>query len=111
MVDSVYLHLIFEDSNETVTSLYAAKHSSIQSPKDAVEVLLKKQKRHSELKTMIKFFDHEITQEDLDTAARYGHFSQRPGDLFLKVNIHIDNAKNFIYDFLAILWCNSCTGT
>ncbi len=76
---------------QTVTSVFASGHPSIKSPEDAVKFLFPKHRHHLRYKIKHKtLHHHEVTQEELDVAAKFGRFSQRPSDLFLKVNqIHI----------------------
>jgi hypothetical protein len=71
---------------QTVTSLFASGHPLIKSPEDAVKLLFSKHHHHLPHKIKHKIFHHEVTQEELDVAAKFGRFSQRPSDLFLKVN-------------------------
>jgi len=71
--------------SESVTSLYASEHPEIKSPDDAVKCLFKKPNHFQRHKIKDNLFDQEITQEDLEIAVKYGRFSQRPSDLFLKV--------------------------
>ncbi len=77
-------------NQQTVTSLFACGHPSIRSPEDAVRLLFSKHCHNLRRKIKHKIVHTEVTQEELDTAAKFGRFSQRPSDLFLKVNqIHI----------------------
>jgi hypothetical protein len=77
-------------SKQTVTALLASRHPSLKSPGDAVKLLFPKQHHYLRHKVKHKILHHEVTQEELDVAAKFGRFSQRPSDLFLKVNrIHI----------------------
>jgi hypothetical protein len=81
---------------ETVTSLLASGHPSIKSPKDAVKFLFPRQHHHLWHKIKHKILHHEVTQEELDVAAKFGRFSQRPSDLFLKVNRTYIQMKNIL---------------
>jgi hypothetical protein len=71
---------------KTVTSLFGSGDPSIKSPEDAVKFLFPKHHHHLRYKIKHKIFDDEMTQEELDVAAKFGRFSERPSDLFLKVN-------------------------
>ncbi len=74
-------------SHQTVTSLFASGHPSIKSPGDAVKFLFPKHHHlHLRHKIKQKLFHPEVTQEELNIADKFGTFSQRPSDLFLKVN-------------------------
>ncbi|UJR19523.1 hypothetical protein I4U23_022653 [Adineta vaga] len=72
-------------TNETVTSVYATGQSTIKCPKDAIDILFKKSNHHLRSKVKHELLKHEVTQEEIDSAAKYGRFSQRPSDLFLKL--------------------------
>jgi hypothetical protein len=81
-------------SQQTVTSLFASGHPSIKSPGDAVKFLFSKHHHRLWYKIKHKIFHYEVTQDELDVAAKFGRFTQRPSDLFLKVNrthIQIEN--------------------
>jgi hypothetical protein len=89
-----YLRSIPNNTNETVTSLYASGHPNIKCPNDAAKVLFEKPAHRFRSKDK-----HEVTQEEMDAAAKYGRFPQRPSDLFLKVCVFIDYGINFIHVF------------
>jgi len=81
---------------QTVTSLLASGHPSIKSPEDAVKFLFPKHHHHFRYKIKHKILHHEVTREELDVATKFGRFSQRPSDLFLKVNrTHLQIKNNF----------------
>jgi hypothetical protein len=71
---------------QTVTSLFASGHPSINSPEDAVKFLFPQHRPHLRYKLKRKIRHYEVTPEELDVAAKFGRFSERPSDLFLKVN-------------------------
>lgn len=79
---------------QTVTSLFASGHPSIESPEDAVKFLFSKHRHYLRHTIKHKIFHHEVTQKELDVAAKFGRFSQRPSDLFLKVNRNHIQIKN-----------------
>jgi hypothetical protein len=83
--DLEHLHSISDSTSETVTSLYTSGHPTIKCPKDAANVLFKKLAYRLRLKAKHEFLKHEVTQEEMDAAAKYGRFPRRPSDLFLKV--------------------------
>jgi uncharacterized protein with PIN domain len=83
--DQEYLRSIPDDINETITSLYTSGHPAIKCPKDAAKVLFENLTHHLRSKVKHEFLEHEVTQEEMDAAAKYGRFPQRPSDLFLKV--------------------------
>lgn len=83
--DSEYIRWIADKTKDTVTSLYASNQSTIQSPEDAVKILLRKQGHHLGSKEKHEILEHVVTQEEMNAVAKYGRFSQRPSDLFLKV--------------------------
>lgn len=95
----ISLHSIPDDSNQTVTSLYASEHPNIKCPKDAAKILSEKPAHHLRSKIKHELLEHEVTQEDMDAAAEYGQFPERPSDLFLKVCVFIDYVINFIHVF------------
>ncbi|CAF0762736.1 unnamed protein product [Adineta steineri] len=72
-------------SQETVTSLFASGYSFIKSPEDAIKYLFSKNRYYLRRKFNRKKIRHEVTSEELDFAAEFGQFSQRPSDLFLKL--------------------------
>jgi hypothetical protein len=76
---------IDDDLNSSVSSLYASGHRAIKCPKDATEILFAKPAHHLQSKFKRQLLEHEVTQEDMDAAAEYGRFPQRPSNLFLKV--------------------------
>ncbi len=80
-----YLLSTHDGTNETVTSLYASGHPAIKCPKDAAKILFEKLAHHLRSKVKHELLEHEVTQEEMDAAAKYGRFPQRPSDLFLKV--------------------------
>ena len=80
-----YPKSIFEKTNNTVTSLYASNPLISRAPQQAADILLGKPKHHFQSKDQRKLFEHEVTNEEMDLAAKYGRFPQRPSDLFLKV--------------------------
>ncbi len=86
--NSEHLHLNFNATNETVTSLYASGHPNITCPKDATKILFEKPAHHLRSKVKREFLEHEVTQDEMDMAAKYGRFPQRPSNLFLKVCVH-----------------------
>ncbi|CAF1197233.1 unnamed protein product [Rotaria sordida] len=72
-------------SRQTVTSLLACEPSVVQSPQEAAETLFSKPLHHLRPRVNYEILQHEITQEELDAAAEYGRFIERPSDLFLKL--------------------------
>lgn len=70
----------------TVTSLFAHGYPLIKSSGDAVKVLFSKHRHYLRHKNKYKIIHNRITQEELDIAANFGRFLQRPSDIFLKVN-------------------------
>ncbi|CAF4643135.1 unnamed protein product [Rotaria socialis] len=70
---------------QTVTSVFASGYPSIKSPEEAVKFLFSKHHHHLWHKIKHKIVHHEVTQEEIDVAARFGRFFQRPSDLFLKL--------------------------
>ncbi|CAF3002949.1 unnamed protein product [Rotaria sp. Silwood2] len=72
-------------SRETVTSLLACEPPVVQSPQEAAEKLFSQPLHHLRPQINYEILQHEITQEELDTAAKYGRFIERPSDLFLKL--------------------------
>ncbi|CAF1585690.1 unnamed protein product [Adineta ricciae] len=54
-------------------------------PQQAVDILLDKPKHNFKSKDQQKLFEHEVTNEEMNLAAKYGRFPQRPSDLFLKL--------------------------
>lgn len=58
-----------------ITSLYTSEYSDIHNPEDATKALYDKPTHHLRMKFRHGFFDHKLTQEDLNTAAKYGRFS------------------------------------
>jgi hypothetical protein len=83
--DLASLPSIADGTTETVTSLYASGHPAVQCPKDAATILFEKPAYHLRSKIKHELLEHEVTQADMDVAAEYGRFPQRPSDLFLKV--------------------------
>ena len=89
---------LFPDSipQETVTSLLASGHPSIESPADAVKFLFHRYQHPLWYIIKQKILHYDLTQEELDVTTTFGRFSQRPSDLFLKVNrIHIQTKNIF----------------
>jgi hypothetical protein len=88
--------LLFGDNipRQTVTSVLASGYPLIRSPKDAAKFLFSKPHYHLRHKIKHKILHHEVTQEELDIAAKFGRFSERPSDLFLKVNLTNIQIKN-----------------
>ncbi|CAF4250542.1 unnamed protein product, partial [Rotaria sordida] len=72
-------------SRETITSLLACELPAVQSPREAAEILFSKPLHHLRSRINYEILQHEITQEELDAAAKYGRFIERPSDLFLKL--------------------------
>ncbi|CAF4538200.1 unnamed protein product, partial [Rotaria magnacalcarata] len=72
-------------SQETVTSVLAKEPSVIDNPRDAVRSLFSKPLNHLRPRINHETLEHEITPEELDAAAQYGRFMERPSDLFLKL--------------------------
>ncbi|CAM4798953.1 unnamed protein product [Rotaria magnacalcarata] len=72
-------------SQETVTSVLAKEPSVIDNPRDAVRSLFSKPLHHLRPRINHETLEHEITPEELDAAAQYGRFMERPSDLFLKL--------------------------
>ncbi|CAF4947150.1 unnamed protein product [Rotaria sp. Silwood1] len=70
---------------QTVTSLFACGHPLIRSPKDAIKFLFLKHYYHLRHDIERKILHHDVSQQELDAAAKFGRFSQRPSDLFLKL--------------------------
>ncbi|CAF1383989.1 unnamed protein product [Rotaria sp. Silwood1] len=72
-------------SRETVTSLLASEVPVVQSPKEAAETLFSQPLHHLRPRINYEILQHEITEEELNAAAQYGRFIERPSDLFLKL--------------------------
>jgi len=72
-------------SEQTITSLLASESSNINSAKDAAEILFSKPFPSLRSRIDYEIFEHEITQDELDFAAEFGRFPNRPSDLFLKL--------------------------
>jgi hypothetical protein len=92
---------------QTVTYLLRSGHPSIKSPEDAVKFLFSKHYHHFRYKIKHKIVHHEVTREELDVAAKFGRFSQRPSDLFLKVNQTHLQIKNICLIFSLIYSCST----
>ena len=80
-----YPKSIFEKTNNTVTSLYASNPLISRAPQQAADSPLGKPKHYFKSKDQRELSEHEVTNEEMDLAAKYGRFPQRPSDLFLKV--------------------------
>ncbi|CAF1355142.1 unnamed protein product [Rotaria sordida] len=72
-------------SRETITSLLACELPAVQNPREAAEILFPKSLHHLRSRINYEILQHEITQDELDAAAKYGRFIERPSDLFLKL--------------------------
>jgi phosphatidylserine/phosphatidylglycerophosphate/cardiolipin synthase-like enzyme len=72
-------------SQETVTSFLACGPPIAKSPQDAVELLFSKPLHHLRPRINYEILEHEITEEELNTAAKFGRFIERPSELFLKL--------------------------
>ncbi|CAF1352428.1 unnamed protein product [Rotaria sordida] len=72
-------------SRETITSLLACELPAVQNPREAAEILFSKPLHHLRSRINYEILQHEITQDELDAAAKYGRFIERPSDLFLKL--------------------------
>ena len=76
---------IDNQSNQSVTSLLASKSSIITSPKEAAEILFSKSIPYLRSRVNYEILEHEITEDELDFAAKFGRFPHRPSDLYLKL--------------------------
>jgi phosphatidylserine/phosphatidylglycerophosphate/cardiolipin synthase-like enzyme len=74
-----------DESKQTVTSLYASQFPAIKCPKDAAENLFHKPLHFLRSRINQEIFEHEITEDELNFAAEFGRFGQRPSNLFLKL--------------------------
>ncbi|CAF3542409.1 unnamed protein product [Rotaria socialis] len=72
-------------SQETVTFVLAKKTPAVENPQEAAESLFSKPLNHLRPRINHEILEHEITPEELDAAAQYGRFMERPSDLFLKL--------------------------
>jgi hypothetical protein len=76
---------IDDQSKQTITSLLASESSKIKSAKEAAEILFSKPFPSLRTRVNDEFLEHEITEDELNFAAEFGRFPQRPSDLFLKL--------------------------
>ena len=72
-------------SQETVTSCFACGPPIVTSPQEAAELLFSKPLSHLRSRVQYEILEHEITDDELDVAARFGRFPYRPSNLFLKL--------------------------
>lgn len=72
-------------TRETVTSLLANEQTVIRSPQEAIEKHFPTALHNLRPRINYEILKREITEEDLDAAAQYGKFNERPSDLFLKL--------------------------
>jgi hypothetical protein len=79
------LPAIDDQSKQSVTSLLASESLKIKSAKEAVEILFSKPFPRLRPRVNYEFDEHDITEDELNFAAEFGRFPQRPSDLFLKL--------------------------
>ena len=72
-------------TQQTVTSILSSDLPIAKSPQDAVEVLFSKPLHHLRSRINYEINEHEITEEELNIAASFGRFIERPSELFLKL--------------------------
>ena len=70
---------------ETVTSYLASASTIVRNSQEAAELLFRKSASHLRPRIKHEILEHEITDDELDAAARFGRFPSRPSDLFLKL--------------------------
>ncbi|UJR31202.1 hypothetical protein I4U23_018706 [Adineta vaga] len=70
---------------QTITSLLASESLTIQSAKQAAEILFSKPLPYLRSRINYEFSKNDITDEELNFAAEYGQFPSRPSNLFLKL--------------------------
>lgn len=74
-----------DSSQQSITKLLAAGLSDLQCARDAAERLFAKPIPHLRARIKDEILHHEVTEEELNTAANFGRFPYRPSDLFLKL--------------------------
>lgn len=74
-----------EIPRESVTSLLADVSLNFQSPQQVAEQLFSKPARHLRSRVNYELLEHEVTDAELNIAEKFGRFTSRPSDLFLKL--------------------------
>ena len=74
-----------EIPKQSVTSVLADEQWNIRSPQQAAEQIFYKPLRHLRSRINYELLERQVTDGELNLAEKFGRFSSRPSDLFLKL--------------------------